>query len=115
MTTKLRVSPAFTLDAWYDKPSRTWWAAYYTPAGDQHGPAWHGATRDEVLIFRPSIPADYHIDEKILTAFGTGYYDGRAHGVEKPFPGEEDDLVRHYYRRGYDRGVFDFCELDAGT
>jgi hypothetical protein len=36
-----------------------------------------------------------------------GYYDGRVNGAENnPYLGER----RFYYRRGYDRGIADYCD-----
>ena len=46
-----------------------------------------------------------------LLAYAKGYWDGRAEGTDT-LSGDESDVYRHYYRRGYDRGVFDYIELD---
>lgn len=49
-------------------------------------------------------------NDQELRAYGVGYYHGRTHGVEDcPY---EDDNLRHYYTRGYEAGVTDYCELD---
>jgi hypothetical protein len=43
---------------YYDRATQSWWAYYLdTRTGDQLGDAWFGATRDEVLVFRPDTPA----------------------------------------------------------
>ena len=47
-------------------------------------------------------------------AYALGYYHGRNDGVEdNPF--DPNDLQRFYYKRGYDRGIVDYCyhELDG--
>ena len=44
-------------------------------------------------------------EENNLYAYARGYCDGRMDGV----PNEEWDN-NHYYKRGYDRGVADYCE-----
>jgi hypothetical protein len=51
------VAPFVSMVAYYDRDTRSWWA-YYLDArtGDQLGDAWFGATRDEVLVFRPDTP-----------------------------------------------------------
>lgn len=46
-----------------------------------------------------------------LLAFAKGYWDGRLEGADTLSGGESDEY-RHYYRRGYDRGVFDYCVED---
>lgn len=51
------------------------------------------------------------IDERLLVAFAQGYYDGRAIGTRDNQ--WEQDNERHHYNRGYDRGVFDYGELDT--
>lgn len=52
------------------------------------------------------------VDEKMLVAYALGYHDGRAKGVRtESF--EDDDRGRYFYNLGYDRGVFDYSELDT--
>ena len=51
-----------------------------------------------------------HIDTRYW--FARGYYDGRANGREDHAVRERADEDRHAYRRGYDCGVADHCELD---
>ena len=42
-----------TMRLWYDRPTRSWWGAYFTSNGDQHGDAWHSYRRDDALVYRP--------------------------------------------------------------
>lgn len=59
-----QITPQISLEVWYNRQSRNWWAAYYeaseTPSGTpcywQVGDAWHGPSRDYVLIHRPATP-----------------------------------------------------------
>jgi hypothetical protein len=44
--------------------------------------------------------------------FARGYHDGRANGREDHAVRERADEERHAYRRGYDCGVADHCQLD---
>ncbi len=47
--------------------------------------------------------------------FALGYYDGRTVGVEDSLgelDGDKDAANRAAYKRGYDQGVFDYCEMD---
>ena len=45
-------------------------------------------------------------------AYALGYFDGRAHGTEaNPYDGA--DARRAAYDEGYQRGVADYCDLDA--
>lgn len=57
------------------------------------------------------------IDEA-LRAFGRGYLDGYTKGETRDFSsfgiradGTMDHLA-HYYRRGYDAGVADYCDIE---
>ena len=50
------------------------------------------------------------VDQDILDFYAIGYYDGRVKG-------EMDDVYfgaehYHYYKRGYDAGVSDYCHFD---
>lgn len=52
-----------------------------------------------------------HISQVTPTyyAFAKGYYDGLAKGVEKnPY---KPDLLRYFYRCGYDAGVTEYCDI----
>lgn len=58
------------------------------------------------------------IDDAALRAFGQGYYDGYAKGKTRDLSclgrradGTTDHLA-HYYRRGYDAGVADYCAIE---
>jgi hypothetical protein len=47
--------------------------------------------------------------------YARGYYDGRTVGVEDSLgelDGDKDAASRLAYKRGYDQGVFDYCEMD---
>jgi hypothetical protein len=47
--------------------------------------------------------------------YSRGYYDGRTVGVAddlKELDGDKDAASRLTYKRGYDQGVFDYCEMD---
>lgn len=57
MTKALSVQPGVFLDVWYDRHGRTWWGRYVDVDGNQMGSAWFDASRDYVLIFRPSAPS----------------------------------------------------------
>ncbi len=48
-----------------------------------------------------------------LNAYGAGYYDGRAFGVEKTDTQTMSDGERAMYRRGYERGVADYCLFEG--
>lgn len=52
-----RVSPSVTLETYFDRATRSWWAYYADGEGNQIAPAWFGFTRDEVLVHRPEVPA----------------------------------------------------------
>lgn len=43
-----------------------------------------------------------------LEAYALGYYHGRAFGTES-VPDAYNDSAVHFYRRGYDSGVTDYC------
>lgn len=43
-----------------------------------------------------------------LEAYALGYYHGRAFGVDS-VPDSYNDSAVHFYRRGYDAGVSDYC------
>ena len=49
--------------------------------------------------------------------FARGYHDGRVvgAGVEEGLDAIDDDEDRVAYRRGYDLGVSDYCDLDEPT
>lgn len=51
------------------------------------------------------------LDLMLADAYAVGYFEGRTLGFENTQ--FEDDVSRHYYRLGYDRGVADYCEFDA--
>ena len=55
-------------------------------------------------------------DEQIYW-FARGYHDGRVvgAGVEEGLDAIDDAPNRVAYRRGYDCGVSDYCDLDART
>jgi hypothetical protein len=46
--------------------------------------------------------------------FARGYYDGKNHGYKasQEFVDALPDEVRLTYKRGYDCGVADYCEMD---
>lgn len=49
--------------------------------------------------------------QKELYAHALGYYHGRTVGVyENLFDGESES---HWFKRGYDLGVADYCEEEA--
>ena len=48
---------------------------------------------------------------KELYWFARGYYDGRSYGSEQSTDTLYDDQSKHFYKRGYDCGVFDYCAL----
>ena len=50
----------------------------------------------------------------ICCAFALGYYHGREDGNENN-PYDPSDIARDYYKRGYDKGIVDYCaeELDG--
>ena len=53
-------------------------------------------------------------DYSLYYAFALGYYHGRVDGVElNPYDPTQDE--RDYYKRGYDKGIADYCyaELDG--
>ena len=53
-------------------------------------------------------------DYSLYCAFALGYYHGRVDGVElNPYDHTQDE--RDYYKRGYDKGIADYCaaELDG--
>jgi hypothetical protein len=50
-------------------------------------------------------------DEQIYW-FARGYYEGRVHGNDEGLDAAYSDETRHAYRRGYDVGVSDYCDLD---
>lgn len=50
------------------------------------------------------------IDCRWVTAYAQGYHHGRAEGVEKDMPEDED--CAFWYRLGYEQGVTDFIYLD---
>ena len=55
---QIAVAPSIRMAVYYDRATQSWWAYYLdTRTGDQLGDAWFGATRDEVLVFRPDTPA----------------------------------------------------------
>jgi len=50
--------------------------------------------------------------------YARGYYDGRTVGVAddlKDLDFNKDAASRLTYKRGYDRGVFDYCEMDVDS
>lgn len=51
-----------------------------------------------------------HISQVTPTyyAFAKGYYDGLAEGVEANT--YTQDLLRYFYRQGYDAGVAEYCD-----
>ena len=49
------VSKHVVMEVYYDRTSRSWWAFYANREGYQIGDAWHGFTRDEVLVHRPAM------------------------------------------------------------
>lgn len=47
--------------------------------------------------------------------YARGYYDGRTVGVEdslEKLDGDKDAANRAAYKRGYDQGVADYCEME---
>jgi hypothetical protein len=49
---------------------------------------------------------------KELYWFARGYYDGRSFGNQEASAVElYDDESKHFYRRGYDSGVADYCAI----
>lgn len=54
--TRIQISPRIQLDVWYERGERSWYGRYLDAEGHQIGDAWFGATRDEVLVFRPDAP-----------------------------------------------------------
>ena len=54
---RIKISPRVLLDVWYARRERVWYGRYiHAEYGYQIGDAWFGATRDEVLVFRPTEP-----------------------------------------------------------
>ena len=45
-----------------------------------------------------------------IIAYASGYYDGRAIGIENP--PNDDDIMRVSYIMGYERGVADYCQFE---
>jgi hypothetical protein len=47
--------------------------------------------------------------------YGRGYYDGRHHGYEASleFVDTWEPEIKAAYKRGYDCGVADYCEMDV--
>lgn len=54
--TRIKISPRVSLDVWYERGERSWYGRYLNTDGHQMGDSWFGATRDEVLVFRPTEP-----------------------------------------------------------
>ena len=52
----MRIRKHLTLDLWYDRSSRFWFACYRDNAGNQIGDAWFDTTRDGCLVFRNEEP-----------------------------------------------------------
>ena len=49
------------------------------------------------------------LNTKELYWFARGYHDGRLYGNEDSAAALYDDMSKHFYRRGYDCGVADYC------
>lgn len=49
--------------------------------------------------------------EKELYWYARGYHDGRLYGNEETISDAYDDESKHYYKRGYDCGVADYCAI----
>ena len=48
--------------------------------------------------------------------YARGYYDGRTVGVAdelEELDGNKDAALRVAYKRGYDKGVADYCEMEV--
>lgn len=61
--------------------------------------------------------SDKEVSYFALKGYALGYHYGRAIGssymiddVVNSFPTNQQDIVRHYFRQGYDDGVSDFEE-----
>lgn len=51
----IKIAKHWNLVVYYDKASRSWFGFYTDNTGHQIGDAWSAPTRDEILIFRPTI------------------------------------------------------------
>jgi len=52
-----------------------------------------------------------NVTTKELYWFARGYYDGRSYGNEQSAANLYDDESKHFYKRGYDCGVVDYCAI----
>lgn len=55
--TSIRVTASVTMNVFYNRHDRSWWAFYADAEGNQLGAAWFGFSRDEVLVHRPEEPS----------------------------------------------------------
>ena len=55
------------------------------------------------------------MNEELYYWYAVGYYEGRSFGAENSDLSEDSEEIQLAYKRGYTRGVEDFCEYDENS